>query len=849
MIGAALYYKLFAGFGVVLCLVLIVGAIGWRNTTEFAAYLSSLHQNQLVPLAELRRTESALYELRVGGLAYGQAGSRRRAAIRADEGRWRNEAYGHFRLYLATELQPEELEVIPAWDQQFPAYLAARERSLSLYDGGQEGAAAAVLDNDAGPAFVAAHAALAKLIAIQEEQGTQIDRDVSALAETSSRVLLGVVVLALTLGLALAAFVSRYVAGLHAASEKRRLEAEGLVAYRREVEKALRDSEARLQRESERLLALHRASAVVAAQTAEPDAALEEVLRSAVSLIGASSGSLYRWNAEDGVLRCVRNFQVSSTHMTGDVRPPSGLAGQAFERGEPVLVNDYANWEFASQTARVGGMRAGMGVPLMRSGKCIGVLILRVYGDDTTQFNDDDVSIAVLFADQAAAALFSADAFEQQRRAALHDALTGLPNRVLLHDRLRKAIDGAHRDHTPVALMLMDLDRFKDINDTLGHDAGDVLLKEVGRRLESTLRGSDTVARLGGDEFAILLPGADAQTATDAATRLLEVVKQPFLHSAHVIDVGASIGIALHPDHGEDAATLLRRADVAMYVAKRSNQGAVIYSPNQDRHSLDRLALVSDLRRGIERNELVLYYQPKVAIKHGDVAGAEALVRWQHPQSGLMAPDQFIPLAEQTGLIEPLSRWVVESALRQCRAWLDAGIDLPVSVNLSMRNLHDPYLPRLLSDLLAASGVRPEYLQLEITESAIMADAARAKGVLSELRSLGLHVSVDDFGAGHASLTYLKQLPLDALKIDKSFVAELAANASDRAIVRSTIELGHELGLTVIAEGVEDQASWETLGLLGCDLAQGYYLSRPLPAAEFERWLHQSARYGQQRAA
>jgi diguanylate cyclase (GGDEF)-like protein len=388
--------------------------------------------------------------------------------------------------------------------------------------------------------------------------------------------------------------------------------------------------------------------------------------------------------------------------------------------------------------------------------------------------------------------------------------------------------------------MVLDLDRFKDINDTLGHDAGDVLLQEVARRLATTLRASDTVARLGGDEFAVLLPGVDAPTASAAASRLLDVVKQPFLHRDHMIDVGASVGIALHPQHGNDAATLLRRADVAMYVAKRGNHGVMIYSTDQDQHGVDRLALVSDLRRGIGRNELVLYFQPKIDLKGGRVAGAEALVRWLHPRRGLTPPDQFIPLAEQTGLIEPLSRWVVEEALRQCRAWQDAGIDLPVSVNLSMRNLHDPHLPALLSELLAASQIGPEYLQLELTESAIMADPIRARGVLGELRALGLQVAVDDFGTGHASLAYLKQLPLDALKIDKSFVKDLAVNASDRAIVRSTIELGHELGLVVIAEGVENLASWDVLASLGCDFAQGYYLSRPLPTIEFQSWLRRS---------
>jgi diguanylate cyclase (GGDEF)-like protein/PAS domain S-box-containing protein len=966
MVRLGLRLKLFGGFGIVLCLLVLVGGIGLRNTTDYASALRYMHANTLVTLAELVRAEGALNELRIGGVVYARAGDGERANIKANEARWLAEIDLHISTYEKTDLQPEEFEHLATWRESYAAYVAARARGTALVDAGHDNEGAAVLWHEVGPAFYKAHDALDQLIAIQEKQAAQIDAEVTAMAETSSRVLLGSIGLALVFGLGLATFVSRRVGELHGASERRRAEAEALAAdlatseaklrvvyeaiacgivmltddgkvaeanpaaeailgyrvddlrgrhvaslwavvnedgsshpidqyhttwakrafapsrnqilgihrpdgqrlwlqvdavplpqpdgappmavvslvdmtERRQMDEALRMSEARSQRESQRLLALHRASTVLAAQTAEPDAVLEEVLRSAVSLIGASSGSLYRWDAEAELLRCVRNFRVSPTHATPDVAPGKGLAGRTFVQAEPVVVNDYRNWDFALDSARVGGMRTGLGVRLTRSGKCLGVLILRSYGEDATQFSEEDARLAALFADQAAAALFTADAFELQRRVALHDALTELPNRVLLNDRLQMAIESARRDGSTIALMVMDLDRFKDINDTLGHAAGDVLLQEVAARISRTLRASDTVARLGGDEFALVLPDVSEEAACMAANRLLQMVKEPFLHVDHLIDVGASLGIAMYPQHGDDAATLLRRADVAMYAAKRGHRGAVVYASDQDQHSLNRLALVSDLRRGIERDELVLYFQPKVDFGSGSVTGAEALVRWRHPQSGLLAPDEFIPLAEQTGLIEPLTRWVLESALRQCRAWRETGIDLPVSVNLSMRNLHDRNLPRLVSELLYNTQVAPQRLQLEVTESAIMADPTRAREVLGELRAIGLEVAVDDFGTGHASLSYLKQLPLDVLKIDKSFVRDLAVNTSDRAIVRSTIELGHELGLAVTAEGVEDQAGWDLLDEMGCDMAQGYYLSRPLPAAEFERWLRQSS--------
>jgi diguanylate cyclase (GGDEF)-like protein len=420
---------------------------------------------------------------------------------------------------------------------------------------------------------------------------------------------------------------------------------------------------------------------------------------------------------------------------------------------------------------------------------------------------------------------------------ALHDALTDLPNRVLLHDRMQQAIRAAQRDGASVALLVMDVDRFKEVNDTFGHHIGDLLLKQLGERLGSALRGSDTIARLGGDEFAILLPTAAYEDARQIAQRLLQLLEQPFALGGLQLEIDASIGIALAPDHGSDADTLLRRADVAMYVAKGGNSGYALYTVDRDEHSPMRLALVAELRRAIESDELSLYFQPKVNMDTGKVTCAEALVRWQHPRHGMLNPDLFVPIAEQTGLIRPLSRWVLNAALCQVNRWRQDGLDLSVAVNLSMRNLHDPEIVDMIRKLLTRWGVPPSGLTIEITESSLMADAARAMEVLNRVRAMGVSVSIDDFGTGYSSLAYLKRLPVHELKIDKSFVAHMANDENDAAIVRSTIGLAHELGLGVVAEGVEDRDTWELLSNVGCDVAQGYFISRPLPPLVLGEWL------------
>jgi diguanylate cyclase (GGDEF)-like protein len=416
---------------------------------------------------------------------------------------------------------------------------------------------------------------------------------------------------------------------------------------------------------------------------------------------------------------------------------------------------------------------------------------------------------------------------------ALHDPLTDLPNRSLFHDRSQQAILSARRDGTGVALMILDLDRFKEVNDTLGHHNGDLLLQEIGARLRTGLRESDSVARLGGDEFGLLLPHvADGDEALMLGERVRAVLRLPFTLEGVTLDLEASVGVALYPKHGDDVDTLLQRADVAMYLAKEDRSGCELYAADRDEYSPHRLALAAELRRALDERELVLHYQPKADLTDDRIVAVEALVRWEHPEHGLLTPDQFVPLAEATGLIRELTLRVLDEALRQQRAWRDDGIELRVAVNLSARDLYDLTLPATVAELLATHDVPATGLELEITESVIVADPMRARAILNRLSEMGIVLAVDDYGTGYSSLGYLKRLPIDEMKIDRSFVMQMTDDRNDAAIVRSTVELGRNLGLRVVAEGVETAAAWAHLKALGCDFAQGYYLSRPVPAVE-----------------
>jgi diguanylate cyclase (GGDEF)-like protein len=420
---------------------------------------------------------------------------------------------------------------------------------------------------------------------------------------------------------------------------------------------------------------------------------------------------------------------------------------------------------------------------------------------------------------------------------ALHDALTGLPNRTLFRDRVERAVRAVEREGGLLAVLMLDLDRFKEVNDTLGHQAGDALLAEVGRRLESVVRAADTVARLGGDEFGIVLSGADRRSALEIAGRIGAAIEEPIVLRDLPLGVEASVGIGLYPEHGRTVDDLIQCADLAMYVAKEEHARYAVYEPSSAARDPGRLTLVGDLRQALEERELVLYYQPKAQLSSGAVRSVEALVRWAHPERGLIPPDEFIPLTEQTGLIKPLTLYVLDEALRQCAAWKAEGLELSVAVNLATRNLLDTDLPRDIAKLLLKWGVESRLLELEITESTMLADPARTKAVLHQLSQMGIRFAIDDFGTGYSSLAYLKSLPVTELKIDRSFVMRMATNEEDAAIVRSTIDLARNLGLDVVAEGVETQETWDVLRTLRCDSAQGYFLSKPVPAEELVAWV------------
>jgi diguanylate cyclase (GGDEF)-like protein len=429
----------------------------------------------------------------------------------------------------------------------------------------------------------------------------------------------------------------------------------------------------------------------------------------------------------------------------------------------------------------------------------------------------------------------------QLEHEARYDRLTELPNRWLIHEQLGQAIAAAEAQDGSAALLLLDLDRFKDVNDTFGHQYGDLLLCRMAERIPALLRAGDSVGRLGGDEFAVVLPGGSLDTASQVAARLVAELEQPVEVEGQVLEVGATIGVVAYPQHGTDADTLLRQADVAMYAAKDAHADVLVYSPELDEHSPDRLALVSELRRAIEGGDLVLHYQPLLDYETRTIKGVEALARWQHPARGMVPPGDFIPLAERTGLIGPLTTWVLRAAVRQCAEWRAAGLDLRMAVNLSQRNLADPDLPDAVAALLAEWNVPASRLVLEVTESTLMSDPKLAIDTTERLRAMGIILAIDDFGTGYSSLAHLSRLPVEELKIDRSFVQQMAADSGDSAIVRSTISLAHELGLRIVAEGVEDEDTLILLQRLGADVAQGFFISRPLPPDGLVAWLADAA--------
>ncbi len=433
-------------------------------------------------------------------------------------------------------------------------------------------------------------------------------------------------------------------------------------------------------------------------------------------------------------------------------------------------------------------------------------------------------------------------ATERLHYLATTDTLTQLANRSVWNDRLQQAINQAQRDaRQEVAVMLLDLNHFKNINDTLGHPVGDIILRQVAERLSITLRKTDNLARLGGDEFGLMLVHRqqDKEVAVRVVRKILACFQQPFIHHEHRLHVGASIGIAVYPQHGEDVDTLVSRADMAMYYAKRNNLGYHTYNPSVDRKAQSQMELSMALRGALENNEFELHFQPKLNITNGALTGVEALIRWNHKKRGAILPDRFIPMAEQNGLIIPITEWVVQAALAQVRQWQQQGLEIPVAVNVSSICLQDGDFVAMIEKHLKLHNLSAKLLEIEVTENVLMSQGERAISTIHAVNALGVRVAIDDFGTGYCSLAYLNRLPANVLKIDRSFIQDIYRADTRPVIVQSIIELGHNLGYTVIAEGVELGEAHEALAAMGCDQIQGYYISHPLPADDFGQWLKQ----------
>ncbi len=527
------------------------------------------------------------------------------------------------------------------------------------------------------------------------------------------------------------------------------------------------------------------------------------------------------------------NCAHAELHVTRD-RGIDPLVEQVRATGRPMLLPRRGTDLAQRERLRAKGQRDALLVPLqwdVENGSEDAVLEVADRRGDMRTFTDEDVQALLSLGAHASVALANGRLLDRLRHDATHDGLTGLANRSLLFDGI---------EHLPAAtcaaVLLLDLDGFKDVNDTLGHHTGDLLLREIAERVDEMAPAGATVARLGGDEFAVLLPGAGRESAIDYANAVRRTVGKTFHVDGLGLEVDVSIGIALVPDHGSLPLPLLQRADAAMYAAKRAGGGVRVHEIGSLSGRRDRLTLASELRTGLRSGQLVVHYQPQVELSTSRLVGVEALVRWQHPERGLLGPDEFIAVAEQTGSIGELTRLVLGDAVRHCATWEQRGHPVTVAVNLSPRSLLDPGLLATVAELLDETGLAPERLVLEVTESAVMADSDAATAVLEQLASMGVQLSLDDFGTGYSSLSFLRVLPVHEVKIDKSFILPMQDDAPCAAIVRAIVGLAHHLGLRVVAEGVEDEAARLELLRMDCDVAQGYLLSRPLPAAAFASW-------------
>jgi diguanylate cyclase (GGDEF)-like protein len=601
---------------------------------------------------------------------------------------------------------------------------------------------------------------------------------------------------------------------------------------------------ASLREQHERLRRLHRFTQVVS-RAERSGSVATTILAQARELLRAEQGELTLFT--DGRARVRTELDSGGAPESGPVSDQAAaaalLAKSLAEDGVTLQVSTVEHPELR-EALQGRGVADAMVVPLRDATGPVGTLLVANRLGDVGAFGGQDRTLLQTLAGQAGVALERSRLIEDLRREvaereyqALHDALTGLPNRMLFQERVRQAIAALGPDAS-LAVLLVDLDRFKEVNDTLGHSTGDLVLRKLGARLQRRLPESHTIARLGGDEFAVLVPAVPDQEAVLAVARLVRVeLERPLTTDELELQITGSIGIALCPEHGADPGLLLQRADVAMYAAKAAHSGIEVYSAERDQYSPRRLALITALRSAIQRQALTVVYQPKAELVDGRVVGMEALLRWHDPDHGPVPPDEFIPIAESTGLIAPLSRYVLEVAVDQARAWIDQEMSVGMAVNLSVRNLLEPGLIHRVERLLGKTGLPPGLLTLEITEGAVMTDPAAAIAILHQLSALGVRLSIDDFGTGYSSLAYLKRLPVDEVKLDKAFVLGLTSDPNDAAIVRSTVELTRNLGLRMVAEGVEDADTWQALAAMGCELAQGYYLAPPMPPDRATTWL------------
>lgn len=560
-------------------------------------------------------------------------------------------------------------------------------------------------------------------------------------------------------------------------------------------------------------------------------------------LLDADIAVLWWWNSERGVLERMARSSTARDDGLIQVSTGRGMAGVAFEKREAVFVNDYKSWphRLAPEHSNIA---SAVAIPLFVRERAAGAFMVGSF--EPRRFGEQHARVLSVLAAEVAPVIETGHLLAAAQHAASYDPLTGLANRELFRQRLDKQIAAAAGTKS-FALLFADLDDFQQVNDAFGYEAGNAVLRELGIRLRQLGGVGDAVGRFGADEFGMLFPvGSSLDDARRAAEGAVRFLHEPFLVDGQPVHLSTSIGIVAYPEHGETPELLLRHAEVAMRAAKRTQARHRVYSPDLDAHSQRRIAVASELRRALAGDELVLHYQPQIDCASGLVIGAEALVRWRHPERGLIPPSEFIPIAEETGLIIELTPWVITRALTQARDWREQGLDLRISVNIGMRNLREPDFAEVVEALVGISGVPPSAVTLEITEGTVMLEAERTLEVLRRFRDLGVGVSIDDFGTGYSSLGYLNRLPVDEIKIDRAFVMELS-EPGNRAIVESVIGLGRAFRIRVVAEGVKDRATRDAIVALACPVAQGYYYSMPIPATEFADWVNEPPGRGSRR--